>query len=55
MGWPVWRDEAEPPAGWLTRGPGVAESNASWADIERTESAKLMRHASHGGKRSHVF
>jgi hypothetical protein len=27
------------------------ESNASWADIERTESAKLMRHGSHGGKR----
>jgi hypothetical protein len=27
------------------------ESNASWADVEVTESAKLMRHASHGGKR----
>jgi hypothetical protein len=27
-------------------------TNASWSDIEEASSAQLMRHASHGGKRS---
>jgi hypothetical protein len=44
------RDNAGPPP--LDEEQVRGESNASWSDIERTSSAKLMRHASHGGKRA---
>jgi hypothetical protein len=47
---PADRDNASPPP--LDEEEVRGESNASWSEIEVAESRKLMRHASHGGKRA---